>query len=263
MVIAEYIKNLLSEEEYSFSVDEIRKETGKTDISIRRELDRLTEKGEIVNLRKGFYLIITPRYASAQKLPIQLYCEKLFKYLDRKYYVGLLSAAKLYGASHQQVQGDYLITEKPKFNDISKNTIDIRFFSKSNWSNQNIQTKKSDAGIYKISSPALTIVDLIHYQTKLGGINRLFATFEELTEELTESDLIELLSWYPNKSTLQRLGFILKEINLNKEFQEIVFTKINLTKYFPVLLSPKSDAKPGTVYNRWKVDINVQLESDL
>jgi len=37
---------------------------------------------EVANLRKGFYLIITPRYSSAQKLPIQLYSEKLFNYLS-------------------------------------------------------------------------------------------------------------------------------------------------------------------------------------
>ena len=142
LTVAEYIKRLLSVEEYSFSVDEIRKETGKTDTSIIRELDRLSKKREIVNLRKGFYLIITPRYSSAQKLPIQLYCEKLFRFLARKYYVGLFSAARFHGASHQQAQRDYLITEKPKFNDISKKTIDIRFLTTSSWSERNIQIKK-------------------------------------------------------------------------------------------------------------------------
>ena len=62
--------------------------------------------------------------------------------------------------------------------------IDIRFFTSGNWSGENIQIKRSDAGIYKVSSPALTIVDLIHHQTKLGGINRMLATIEELSEEL-------------------------------------------------------------------------------
>lgn len=263
MTIAEYIKKLLSVEEYSFSVDEIRKKTGKTDISIKRELNRLSEKGEIVNLRKGFYLIITPRYSSAQKLPIQLYCEKLFKYLNRDYYIGLFSAAKLHGSSHQQVQRDYLITGKPKFNDISKKHIDVRFFTTSNWSETNIQIKKSDAGIYKISSPALTIVDLIHYQTKLGGINRILATIEELTEELTELDLVDLLSWYSNKSTLQRFGFLLEEFGIKEEMQALIFIRLKSLKIFPVLLSPKSNDKPGAVHNRWKVDVNVKLESDL
>ncbi len=263
MSVATYIKQLLSFEEYSFSLDELIGNLNKPASAIKSELSRLIKKKEILNIRKGFYLIITPRYSSAQKLPIQLYCEKLFRQLNRKYYLGLFSASKFHGASHQQVQRDYLITERPKFNDISKNTIDIRFFSTSNWSDKNIQIKKSDAGIYKISSPALTIVDLIHHQSKLGGINRMLATIEELTEELTESDLIELLTWYPNRSTLQRLGFLIEELELNEEFQKLIFTNLKSENFFPVLLSPKSNEKPGAVGNRWKVDVNMKLESDL
>ncbi len=173
MSVANYIKQLLSYEEYSFSFDELIDNIHKSETAIKSELSRLIVKNEIVNLRKGFYLIITPRYLAAQKLPIQLYCEKLFNYLARNYYVALYSAAKFHGASHQQVHRDYIITGKPKFNDISKGTIDIRFFTTRNWPDKNIQIKKSDAGIYKVSSPALTMADLIHHQTKLGGISRI------------------------------------------------------------------------------------------
>lgn len=263
MTIANYIKQLLSYEEYSFSLNELINNLNKTETSIKSELSRLIAKNEIVNLRKGFYLIITPRYSSAQKLPIQLYCEKLFKYLNRNYYVALFSAAKFHGASHQQIQRDYIITEKPKYKDIAKNTIDIRFFTTSNWVNKNIQLKKSDAGIFKISSPALTIVDLIHYQTKIGGINRILSVIEEILEELTESDLVELLDWYPNKSTLQRFGYLLEKLGINDEYQKLLFSKLKTVNLFPVLLSPKSNEKPGSVNNRWKVDVNIKLESDL
>ena len=258
-----YIKHLLSIESYSFSLDEVAQATTCSKNSLKFELLRLSNKGEIVNLRKGFYLIITPLYSSAKKLPIQLYCEKLFNHLNRNYYVGLFSAAKFHGAGHQQVQRDYLITEKPKLNDISKKTIDIRFFTATKWSDKNIQQKKSDAGIFKLSSPALTIVDLIHHQTKLGGINRMLTTIEELTEELTESDLTELLKWYPNKSTLQRFGFLLEELDVKYQFQEMIYSELKAKNFFPVLLSPKSNEKPGAVDNKWKIDVNVKLESDL
>ncbi len=261
--IKEYIKRLLSVEEYSFSIDEVRKETGKTDISIQRELTRLSEKGEIVNLRKGFYLIITPRYSSSLKLPIQLYCEKLFKHLDKNYYLGLFTAARFHGASHQQIQRDYLISERPKLKDISKRAFDIRFFTTNNWLDKNIQLKKSDAGFFKVSSPALTIVDLIHYQTKLGGISRMLATLEELSEELNNNDLKELLDWYPNKSTLQRFGFLLEQFGLHEDFQEMIFKTLNNRKFYPILLSPKSKEKAGAVCNRWKVDENIKLENDI
>lgn len=263
MTVAKYINQLLTYEEYSFSLNELIKHLNKTETSIKSELSRLIAKKEIVNLRKGFYLIITPRYSKLQKLPLQLYIDKLFKYLDRNYYVALLSAAKLHGASHQQIQKEYIITETPKFKDISKNTIDIRFFTTSNWSDKNIQIKKSDAGIYKISSPALTMVDIINHQTKLGGLNRVISIIEELSEELKESDLIELLSWYPNKSTLQRFGFLLEELCLKEELQDLIFMKLKEISFYPILLSPSSNKKPSTVNNRWKVDINIKIESDL
>lgn len=263
MTVSNYIKQLLSHEEYSFSLDELTANLQKSETSIKSELSRLIAKKEIVNLRKGFYLIITPRYSSAQKLPVQLYCAKLFKYLNRNYYVALFSAAKFHGASHQQVQRDYIINEKPKFNDISKSTIDIRFFTISNWSDKNIQIKKSDAGLFNVSSPALTIVDLIHHQTKLGGINRILAIIEELSEELNEPDLDELLSWYPNKSTLQRFGFLLEELKIYEDFQELIFRNLKTSDFFPVLLSPKTAEKPGAVNNRWKVAVNTKLESDI
>lgn len=258
-----YIKHLLSIENYSFSLEEITQHTDGEGTSLKFELARLIEKKEIVNLRKGFYLIIPPRYSKQGQVPIQLYIEKLFKYLNRNYYLGFYSAAKFHGASHQQTQRDYLMTEKPKLNDIKKNTFDIRFFTTSKWSNKNTIEKKSDAGIFKISSPALTAVDLIHHQTKLGGLNRMLAILEELAEELDQNDIAELLTWYPHKSTLQRFGFLLEEVGADENLSNQIKTHLKKSKFFPVLLSPKTGQKPGAVDNFWKVAINIRLESDL
>lgn len=263
MTIANYIKQCLSVEEYSFSLNELQTVLDKSETSIKSELSRLIEKKTIVNLRKGFYLIIPPRYSKQGQLPIQLYIEKLFKYLNRNYYLGFYSAAKFHGASHQQTQRDYLMTEKPKLNDIKKNTFDIRFFTTSKWSNKNILDRKSDAGIFKISSPALTAVDLIHHQTKLGGLNRMLAILEELAEEINQNDIAELLTWYPHKSTLQRFGFLLEEVDADENLSTQIKIHLKKSKFFPVLLSPKTGQKPGAVDNFWKVAINIKLESDL
>ena len=259
----EYIKHLLSIENYSFSLEEITQHTDGEGTSLKFELARLINKKEIVNLRKGFYLIIPPRYSKQGQVPIQLYIEKLFKYLNRNYYLGFYSAARFHGASHQQTQRDYLMTEKPKLNDIKKNTFDIRFFTTSKWYNKNLLDRKSDAGIFKISSPALTAVDLIHHQTKLGGLNRMLAILEELTEEIKQNDIAELLTWYPHKSTLQRFGFLLEVVGANENLTKQIKKHLKKTKFFPVLLSPKTGQKPGAVDNIWKVAINIKLESDL
>jgi predicted transcriptional regulator of viral defense system len=258
-----FIKQLLAVENYSFSLEEITLKTDNKGTSLKFELARLIEKKEIVNLRKGYYLIIPPRYSNQGKVPIQLYAEKLFNHLGRTYYLGFYSAAKFHGAGHQQVQRDYIMIKTPPLPDINKNSIDIKFFTTSNWPLKNIIDKKSDAGIFKISSPALTAVDLIHYQTRLGGLNRMLAILEELAEEITEKDLIELLTWYPHKSTLQRLGFILDLAEADKKIIKLLEMHLQKSKYYPVLLSPRSTEKPGTVNNKWKVAMNIKLESDL
>lgn len=161
------------------------KKCDKSDIALKRELSRLVARKEIINLRKGFYLIIPPRYSNQEKLPVQLFVDKIFNYLDSNYYLGFYSAAKFHGAAHQQAQREYIMTNKALAN-IKKAALDIHFLTTTKWPIKNIIEKKSDAGIFRISSPALTSVDLIHHQNKLGGINRMLAIIEELSEELNQ-----------------------------------------------------------------------------
>jgi len=263
MNVTKYIKTLLSYEVYAFSIEELYDNIPKSKTAIKSEVSRLVSAKEIQNLRKGFYIIMTPRYSNIQKLPIELYCDKLFQYLNRKYYVALFSASKLHGASHQKIQKDYVMIEKPKLKDISKGNFHINFYTVSNFPQNNLISKKSDAGIFKVSSPALTIADLIHYQTKLGGINRILSSIFELAEYLEISDLITLLEWYPNLSTIQRLGFLLEFMNAKEEHLDSILTCLGKNSYYPVLLSPQSHAKPGAVSNRWKVDVNVEIDNDI
>lgn len=214
-------------------------------------------------LRQNFYLIIPPRYTAQGKLPIQLYVDKLFSFLDREYYVGGYSAAKFHGASHQQIQKEYITTTKSPLLPISKGNIAIKFFTLSTWPEANIIKKKSDAGYFNISDPILTIVDLIYHQTKLGGLNRMLANIEELLEEVSPSDLKTLLTWYPHKSVLQRLGYLLERLEAESSLLAILSEYFKSVKHYPVLLSPKTKQKAGAVANQWKVDVNITIDSDI
>ena len=264
MYLADFIKEKLSLEEYSFSKDELQEVIQKDKEDLTTDLSYLTKKGDIIPLRREFFLIIPPRYSKQTKLPIQLYSEKLFKYLERPYYIGLYSAAKFHGASHQQIQRDYIITTKPTLLDINKGALDIRFFTTTNWPEKNILTKKSDAGIFKISDSVLTAVDLIHYQNKLGGLNRMLSVLEELMDSITYSNLSDLLSWYPHKSTLQRLGYFIDGFeNDDEELVQLLTEYFKKIKYYPILLNPSSKKSAGAVTNFWKVDVNIKLESDI
>lgn len=264
MSISDFIRKRLSFEEYSFSWDELVQATsGKSESLIRNDLYYAIGNGDVISLRHKFYLIIPPRYSHSGKLPIELYIDKLFNFLGRNYYLGLYSAARYYGASHQQIQKEYILHGNSPLLSISKAALKLDFFTVSNWPEKNILKRKGDAGMFKISSPALTAVDLLYHQSKIGGLNRTLSILEELVEEVKLSDVKDLLTWYPHKSVLQRFGFLLNEFDQNPEAAELIYDHLNLQKFYPVLLSPKSKQKAGAVTNRWKVDINIKMESDL
>ena len=235
----------------------------RTKYSLTNELSRLVDKAQVINLRQGFYLIIPPRYSKLKTLPISLYIDKLFTYLSKDYYVGLYSAAKFHGASHQQIQKDYVIASMPSNHNIKKEGVAIDFFNITNWPKKNIIKKKSDAGYFNVSSPALTMVDLVHHHLKVGGLNRMMAIIEELTEELLIEDINDLLTWYPYKSTVQRTGYLLQQLEVESRLIDPFYNYLESKRYFPILLSPKKDQKAGRVDNLWKVDVNLELESDL
>ena len=262
--LSEFIRERLSFEEYAFTWDELVQATsGKPESLIRNDLYYAIGNGGVVSLRHKFYLIIPPRYSHSGKLPIELYIDKLFRFLNRSYYLGLYSAAKYYGASHQQIQKEYILHDKSPLLSVSKGAVKLDFFTVSNWPNKNILNRKGDAGMFKISSPALTAVDLLYHQSKIGGFNRTLSILEELIEEVELPDVKDLLSWYSQRSVLQRFGFLLNEYDSNSEPAELIYKQLKLQKFYPVLLSPKSNQKAGAVNNRWKVDVNIKMESDL
>lgn len=263
MSISEYIKQLQSYEEYSFSLNEILTNCNVPEPTLRKELIRLVERKEIALLRNGFYLIIPPRYQNIGKIPLHLYVSKLFKFLDRDYYVGLFTAASIYGASHQRIQQDYVVTAIPTLRDIDKGKNKLRFLTTENLPEKNIIKKKSDAGLFQISSPALTALDLVHYHLKIGGLNRILANLVELLPEIDTEDLNQLLTWYSHKSTLQRFGYLMEHLGAPEFITNEVYKILKQKPFYSILLTPKKGMKAGRTGNRWKVDANIKLESDI
>ena len=72
-----------------------------------------------------------------------------------------------------------------------------------------------------------------------------------------------LASWYNHRSTLQRVGFIFEELSGESPFTDIIYEKLDQDPFYPVLLSPKKNQKPGSANNRWKIDVNLKMENDL
>jgi hypothetical protein len=52
-------------------------------------------------------------------------------------------------------------------------------------------------------------------------------------------------------------------LEINNFISDGIFNKLKEDAFYSILLSPKKGIKAGKTGNRWKVDVNIQLENDL
>jgi predicted transcriptional regulator of viral defense system len=123
-----YLIEVRAEGRYAFTLDELQKAFHLPYSAIKQSLYRLKRKKKTVQIRQGFYVIIPPEYSKQGILPPYLFIDDLMQSLGKPYYVGLLSAAALHGAAHQQPMGYTVITQSPAPRNIDK--LKIIFFSK-------------------------------------------------------------------------------------------------------------------------------------
>jgi hypothetical protein len=102
--LSDYLTTLLSRGELIFSKTSAIKALGKTDAAIRNSIKRKVASREVISLLRGHYLIIPPEYKQLGFVPPELFIDDLMKAANTPYYVGLLSAASFYGATHQATQ---------------------------------------------------------------------------------------------------------------------------------------------------------------
>lgn len=265
ITISQWIENLQSHGRHAFSLTYLASELSSySDIAIKRALSRLTIKGKIVSIYKGYYLIISPQYNSKGILPPTLFLDGLMKHLQRPYYLALLNAAAFYGAAHQQPQEFSVVTNFPVLRPTQRKGIKISYISKKEIISALLETKKTETGYIKISNPALTACDLIQYEKRIGGINRASTVLNELAETIEPKMFNDELINYVSTTSLQRLGFILESVlGYDKLADYLLETLQNKNiLFFQTPLKTSASIVGFPINERWKVVVNTKIEID-
>ena len=260
--LSRHLDYLRSKGRYTFTGDEIVSEFNLSDEAYQKVVQRLSDKERISRLRQNFYLIIPPEYSVRGTLPLSYFVRDLMKFLDRDYYVGLLTAAMYHGAAHQQPQTQFVVSEPPYLRPIKNRHQSIVFCLKKEWNSEYVSQQKTDAGYINISSPELTALDLVFYSDRIGGINRSATVLAELAIELKPDDLAKTAEDFSQTTTLQRLGYLLDEVIQETKLADAVHRSLRNGKFYPVRLNPKTDSENQKAPNRWKIIPNMNVEID-
>lgn len=259
--VDDYLLTIRSKGRFSFTFDELISTFNSSKQAIRKKISRLKADNKIATIRKDFYIVLPPEYAEKGTLPVYLYIDDLMEYLKKDYYICLYSAAALYGAAHQQPMECQIIVQKP-IRDFVAGDMKINFFSRKTWEQNSVEKKKSAAGYFNVSSPELTALDLMSFNGKIGGMSRIVTVLEELIEEMKSPQLYKVASSYPQSSALQRLGYLFDKVFGRDDLARAIQRALKGRAMQNIILSI-SAPKKGRIDKKWKVDVNVEIESDL
>ena len=258
----DYLESFLREQQakgrYAVTLDELKRNFRVSEKAILQNLFRLKLNHRLAQVRQGFYVIVPPQYSKRGMIPSTLFIGDLMEFLDRKYYVGLLSAAALHGAGHQQPMQFQVMTQKPPLRNIQNDKLSIHFFVKSKWRETDIEQKKTDAGYIQVSSPALTAFDLVRYHKKISGLNRILPILEDLMESVKVSNLYST-GKAQKKPEIQRLGYIMEQMG-NERLADALYKRIKRKPFREIRLSLAHKNRLGALNKKWKIILNTELD---
>jgi predicted transcriptional regulator of viral defense system len=209
--LSAYLDDLLSSGKVVFSRKEALDALSVDRGAFFDSAERLQKQGLLISPRQGFYVIVPPQYRSWGAPPPPWYVDDLMRREGRSYYVGLLKAAELHGATHQAVMEFQVITDK-RIPQISAGRSVLSFFYRKDLETirAGIEDRKTDTGRMKISSIELTALDLLRYPHASGGINHIATVLSDLGKRIDSAKLAALAPAF-ERPVVQRTGWMLDQ----------------------------------------------------
>jgi hypothetical protein len=235
----------------AFSLTDLTKETGLSEIAAKRQLSRLHDKVVRVSPRQPFFLIVGPEHRAMGAPPAIWWLQAYFTWLGRPYYLALQSAASAFGSNPQALQVTQVMTNRP-CRTIKLRRILVRFFVKCGIAQTPTQQLAQAVAPLCISTPETTAFDLIRYATSIGGIERAAETIASLLPVLRARELKRVLEAENELAIAQRLGFVIEAAGA-KKLAQVIYDWLP-DKLATVPLSPlEGERKNIPVVERWQV----------
>ena len=207
-----YVSGLLSTGRTVFTADEAEQALGVGHGAFLDAAERLQRRGALLNPRQGFYVVVPPQYASWGAPPPAWYIDALMRREGQAYYVGLLKAAELHGATHQAVMEFQVVTAKRLPRIRAGRSMIVFYFRKDMEAvTAGIEDRKTDTGTMKVSSAALTALDLLRYPQASGGMDNIATVLSDLGRKIDREQLAAL-SVVVERPVVQRLGYLLDHL---------------------------------------------------
>lgn len=233
---------------------------GVSDEALKKAVQRLVVKGRIAVPRRGFFVIVPVEYRQSGAPPPSWFIDDLMNFLGQPYYVGLLSAAALHGAAHQQPQEFQVVTNK-QLRSVVAGRARIRIFRKLRFERTPTMEMKTETGAMRVSTPEATALDLLRYLERVGHLSHVATVLAELLEKIEPDRLAQVARIESELPTAQRLGHLLEQVGAGKSASSLAAWIEECRPRFVALRSDRS-VRRGKKDTRWRVIANEKVEAE-
>lgn len=228
-------------------------------------LVRLRRAGEMFSPAPGLYLPVPPQYRSWNALPAVDFVDPMLRAGGFAYYVALLSAAELHGAAHQRPQVFQVIVDRA-VKDRDYGRVRVKFYTSSRAASAPTELRNTSTGQVRLSTPAVTALDLATRPKDAGGLSNVATVVGELVEDRKlEVDDVQAASVHFPAASVRRLGWLLDRIDSGISTDRLaawIDGRATEGGRAGALLDP-GGARRGITNSRWGIIENVVVEPDL
>lgn len=255
-----FIETLQARGRYTFTHAESMNADKRSETALEASLRRLKQRGRIVNPRRGFYVIVPLEYREAGCLPASWFTDDLMLFLRQPYYVGILSAAAIHGAAHQQPMLFQVVTDRPT-RLARAGRVRVGFHVSRHVETVPVVEVRTETGSMRVSTPETTAFDLVRFAPSAGYLSNVATVLGELVEKLDPQALTSLADLYAAPD-IQRLGYLLEMLG-ERRLSDPLADRLKVRRYRPILLSPGLERGEAASDPRWRVVPNETVEVDL
>lgn len=268
MNLYSYIKEVRKNNRRFFSIEDVIKQFDVSNSYARVALHRLVKTGDLASPVRGMYVIIPPEHQHFGSIPAQDLVPLVMKHLGKEYYAGLLTAGLFHGATHQNPARFQIISNHRRKSSIIIGSVEIEFIYRKSLQGLPMQNIVVNTGYLSISTPELTMLDLLTYSYRCGGLNHIATVFSELVEEVDAEKLVLLAQSLKLEYQLQRIGYILDNIEVMDDAMKAkvlnrLFIAIKEKKLKYIALVSEIPIVGHSRCSKWKIIENATVESDL
>lgn len=263
-----YVADLLAAGRIVFSSAEAEQALGIRRAALLKRAERLQKQGKLYSPRRGYYVIVPPQFLNWGAPPTSWFIDDLMRHEDRLYYIGLLKAAELHGASHQAVM-EFQVVTNARLPRLRAGRSVVAFYYRRDIAGLSgaIEDCKTETGKMRISSPELTAFDLLRYPGAAGGLDNILTVLTELGARLDGSKLAALCPRF-ERSVGQRLGYLLARAGQAQVAEALLPSLVRDQLLRWIELDPAQagdpDLSPAPVErdSRWRVIVRRIPEAD-